>query len=133
MGGSCSYNTAITPSFGVKGNSHFTSSSRNKGRCVGDDGSSEGDCSSLPLCSPTSCCRSRNIPSAKSFSPQYSDSRLLLCHVILIAVLFLSFGTSEQNHIVRQLIGHPCNRGTLRLHARMPHAECLCVYACVCV
>jgi hypothetical protein len=62
-------NTAITASFGVKGDFHFTCSSRNKGRCVGDDGSSEGDYSSLPLCSPTSCCRSRNIPSAKSFSP----------------------------------------------------------------
>ncbi len=123
VGGSCSYNTAKTPSFGVKGNLHFTSSSRNKGRCVGDDGSSEGDCSSLPLCSPTSCCRSRNIPSAKSFPP--SDSLGLT----LVAMLCHSY------HIFRQLIGQPCNRGTLRLHARMRHAECLCacVRACVCV
>ncbi len=133
MGGSCSYNTAITPRFGVKGNFHFTSSARNKGRCVGDDGSSEGDCSSLPLCSPTSCAGAEIFLQQRAFPPQtHPDSCLLLCHVILIVVLFLSFGTSEQDHIFRQLIGQPCNRGALRLYARMRHAECLCVCVCVC-
>jgi hypothetical protein len=41
--------------------------------------------------------RSRNILSANSLSP--SHSRLSLCDVILIALLFLSFGVFEQNRI----------------------------------
>ncbi len=132
--------TAITPSFGVKGNLHFTCSSRNKGRCVGDDGSSEGDCSSLPLCSPTSCCRSRNIPSAKSFPRLRLTQTHACCYAMSFLSPFCSFLSVPRSRIIflGNLQDTPATGGRFAyMHAcgmlNVCVCVCVCVRVCVCV
>jgi hypothetical protein len=57
------------------------------------------------------------------------------CYAMSFLSPFCSFLSVPLSRIIflGQLIGHLCNRGALRLYARMRHAECLCVCVCVCV